>query len=348
MKKTFLTTLALGLLSVMICSCSSKGNSELSGSGATFPEPFYNLIFNKYQQSSGNLVSYSGVGSGTGIRNLKDKVVDFAGSDAFLSDEEMKDMDAVVHVPTCMGAVVLAFKLNGINDIRLSGEVIADIYDGKITKWDDKRIQDLNPTLSLPNKDIIPVYRADGSGTTFVFTSYLSSVSQSWKEKYGAGKSVDFAVGQAGKGNPGVAGLVSQTEGAIGYVGSEYAFAQKINYATLQNSNGEFVKPNKESISLAAAGDIPQDTRVMIVNSNVKGAYPIALFTWLVVYKEQSYDNRTEEQAKAVVDLLQYILGTQAQALTTSVNYAPLPQKAIDISLNNIKQITYKGKPILK
>ena len=211
------------------------------------------MSFDSYGTTGNNKVSYGGIGSGGGVRNLKDGIVDFAGSDAFLSDKEMSEMKPVVHIPTCMGAVVLAYNLPEVTALNLSGDVIADIFAGKITKWNDERLQKLNPDTKLPEKDIIPAYRSDGSGTTFVFTDYLSKVSEDWKNNFGCGKTVDFKVGQAAKGNPGVAGIIRQTPYSIGYIGSEYAFAQKIPYASVMNVRGELVTPSTESISAACS-----------------------------------------------------------------------------------------------
>ncbi len=348
--KTMKFLMAVAIAAVTV-SCGNKTNGqretqELAGAGATFPQPFYNAVFEQYSTEKGDVVAYGGVGSGTGVRNLRDKIVDFAGSDAFLSDKEMSEMDAVIHVPTCMGAVVLAYNLEGVEQLNLSGELIADIFAGVVTKWNDARIVAMNPDVKLPNATIIPAHRSDGSGTTFVFTDYLSKVSKTWAEKYGAGKSVNFPVGQAGKGNPGVASIVAQTKNAIGYVGSEYAFAQKIAYAHVQNKQGELVEPTAASISAAASGTIPDDTRTSITDSDAKGAYPISCFTWLLIYKEQNYAKRSLEQAQATIDLLRYVLSDEAQKLTSEVHYAPLPEKAKELSLKNLQTVTYDGKPL--
>ena len=347
----------VGVVSAVMMAMASCGSSEknggreaqeLSGAGATFPLPFYNVVFEKFAEVNGDVVAYGGIGSGGGVRNLRDKIVDFAGSDAFLSEKEMSEMAEVVHVPTCMGAVVLAYNIDGVEDLKLSGEVIAQIFAGEITMWNDARLVALNPGVELPAEKIMPVFRSDGSGTTFVFTDYLTKASEMWAEKYGRGKSVDFAVGQAAKGNPGVAGVIKQTKNAIGYVGSEYAFAQKIAYASIENKQGEFVKPTAESISAAASGDMPADTRCSITNSDAEGAYPISTFTWMVIYKEQNYSGRGKEQAEATLDLLKYVLSDEAQMLTTEVHYAPLPYKAKELSMENLKSVTYDGKLILK
>ena len=334
-----------------VCACGGQKSSgesvELTGAGATFPLPFYNMTFEGYSATHADRVSYGGIGSGGGVRNLKDGIVDFAGSDAFLSDKEMTEMPAVVHIPTCMGAVVLAYNLPDVVKLNLSGEVIADIYAGKITDWNDARLQELNPDVKLPAKKIILAFRSDGSGTTFVFTDYLSKVSENWKNTYGAGKTVDFPVGQAAKGNPGVAGIIAQTPYSLGYIGSEYAFAQKIPCASVINAQGEAVLPDTKSIS-AAAGEIPQDTRCSITNADAPGAYPISCFTWLLIYKEQDYSSRSEVQAKATLELMKYILSDSIQQTTEAVHYAPLPKKAVELSLNNLKEVTYKGQPVLK
>ena len=353
MRKIFSSVMTLAIaLAMAACGGNTNNGSrkaqELSGAGATFPLPFYNVVFEQFGQVNGDQVAYGGIGSGGGVRNLRDKIVDFAGSDAFLTDKEMAEMAPVVHVPTCMGAVVVAYNLDGVKELKLSGEIIADIFAGEIKMWNDERLAALNPDVKLPAESIIPVYRSDGSGTTFVFTDYLTKVSLMWAEKYGAGKSVNFPLGQAAKGNPGVAGVIKQTKNTIGYVGSEYAFAQKIPYASVENQRGEFVLPSSATISAAAAGDIPADTRCSITNSDAAGAYPISTFTWMIIYKEQNYSDRTKEQAKATLDLLKFILSDEAQSITSEVHYAPLPAKAKELSITNLKTITYDGAAVLQ
>ena len=354
MKKIFLSVIGM-VIALAVTSCGGAASKdgarkaqELSGAGATFPLPFYNVVFELFAEVNGDAVAYGGIGSGGGVRNLRDKIVDFAGSDAFLTEKEMADMPAVIHVPTCMGAVVLAYNLEGVDNLNLSGELIANIFAGNITMWNDARIAALNPDAKLPAEAIIPAFRSDGSGTTFVFTDYLSKVSPMWKEKFGAGKSVNFPSGQAAKGNPGVAGVVKQTKNAIGYVGSEYAFAQKIPYARIMNQRGEIVEPTAASISAAASGEIPADTRCSITNSDAAGAYPISTFTWMIIYKEQNYSDRSKEQAVATLDLLQYILSDDAQKITSEVHYAPLPAKAKELSLKNLKSVTFDGVAIMQ
>ena len=353
MRKIFSSVMTLAIaLAMAACGGNTNNGSrkaqELSGAGATFPLPFYNVVFEQFGQVNGDQVAYGGIGSGGGVRNLRDKIVDFAGSDAFLTDKEMAEMAPVVHVPTCMGAVVVAYNLDGVKELKLSGEIIADIFAGEIKMWNDERLAALNPDLKLPAESIIPVYRSDGSGTTFVFTDYLTKVSPMWASNFGAGKSVNFPSGQAAKGNPGVAGVIKQTKNSIGYVGSEYAFAQKIPYAKIRNPRGEFVEPNANSISAAASGEIPADTRCSITNADAAGAYPISTFTWMIIYKEQNYSDRSKEQAMATLDLLKYILSDEAQNITSEVHYAPLPAKAKELSMANLKSITYDGVAVLQ
>lgn len=353
MRKIISSVMTLTVAFAMVACGGNVNNGErkaqqLSGAGATFPLPFYNVVFEQFGQVNGDQVAYGGIGSGGGVRNLCDKIVDFAGSDAFLSDKEMAEMDSVIHVPTCMGAVVVAYNLDGVTELKLSGEVIASIFAGEIKMWNDERLAALNPSVQLPEEAIIPVYRSDGSGTTFVFTDYLAKASPMWASQYGAGKSVNFPTGQAAKGNPGVATVIRQTKNAIGYVGSEYAFAQNIPYARVENQRGEFVLPSAATISAAASGEIPADTRCSITHSDAAGAYPISTFTWMIVYKEQNYSGRTKEQAAATLALLRYILSDEAQRITSEVHYAPLPAKAKELSMQNLKAVTYDGAPILQ
>lgn len=341
------------LLISVSCNNSKKSNSttdiRLSGAGATFPLPYYNLAFKVYQDSTGVSVTYGGIGSGGGIRSLKDRIVDFGGSDAFLTDAELQEMpDAIVQIPTCIGAVVLAYNLPGITNLKLTGEVIADIYLGNITRWNDKRLTAINPGINLPDQQISPIYRSDGSGTTFVFTDYLSKMSITWKNNVGTGKSLKWPAGIAAKGNPGIAGTISQTPGAIGYIGSEYAFALKLPIADLQNPAGRYVTPTTASISAAATSDIPADTRIMLTASPAEEAYPISCFTWLLIYREQNYGDRSLAQAEAVVKLMEWMLSPEAQDIPTKVHYSPLPATTVEQARHLLKIVTYKGENILQ
>lgn len=343
MKK--LNSIFLIIAGVILVSCGGSGSKRaITGAGATFPLPYYNLLFKAYQDSSNVVVTYGGIGSGGGIRSLKDQIVDFAGSDAFLSDREMSEMPAeVIHIPTCMGAVVLAYNLPSTPNLNLNGELIADIFLGKITNWSDKRIAAINSGIQLPEMKITPIYRSDGSGTTYVFSDYLSKVSPIWAEQLGTAKALKWPTGVASKGNPGVAGAIKQTVGSLGYIGSEYGFTLKIPMANIENSSGNIITPSTSSISAAAKGDLPKDTRTMITNSSDPEAYPISCFTWLLAYKDQAYNDKTIEQAQLNLDMLRWVLGRDAQAMTEIVHYAPLPQAAIDNALKLLDGVTHNG-----
>lgn len=343
MKKILLFTVAS--LAIALTSCGKK-DSTLSGAGATFPAPFYNIVFKEYAKN-GNNVTYGAIGSGGGIRSLKDKTVDFGATDVFLSESELQEMGAdIVHIPTALGGVVLSYNLKDVKDLKLTADIISDIYRGVITNWNDTKLKELNPTLNLPDKKIIAVYRSDGSGTTSVFSEYMSKVNEAWKTEIGQGKSLKFPVGIAAKGNPGVAGIIAETEGSIGYIGSEYALALNMSSALLQNSSGNFVAADSKSISASANVDIPNDTRVVITNSSNPEAYPISTFTWIIAYKEQNYNNRTEDQAKALTGLLSYIISPEGQEIANKTHYAPLPAIAVEKTKTIISSMTFNGTPI--
>lgn len=334
-------------IAMIFTSCDSSSNGSLSGAGATFPLPFYNIALKKYKEQSSIQVNYGGIGSGGGIRSLSDMIVDFAGSDAFLSDSELEKMPSeIIHIPTCMGAIVLAYNLPNIETLNLSGELIANIYMGKINMWNDPKIAELNPGIKLPSLKISPVYRSDGSGTTYVFSYYLSQINQTWAKNLGCSKSLKWPTGLAAKGNPGVAGIIKQTEGSMGYVGSEYAFSLNMKMANLQNASGKFITPNLESISASVSGNIPKDTRVMITNSKVENAYPISCFTWFLIYKDQAYNDRELKDAINTVNFIKWMLSSQAQDMTKMVNYAPLSKEIVELSLATLESVTYNGKPI--
>lgn len=326
-------------------SSSTKKAKTITGAGATFPQPFYNKIFKSYTKEHGLLVTYGGIGSGGGIRSLKDKIVDFGASDAFLNDKKLADMPGeVLHVPTCLGAVVAAYNLEGKPELQFTPELMEGIFMGKITNWNDAKIAAVNPDVSLPDLAITVVYRSDGSGTTFIFSDYMSKVSSGWNEKIGKGKALQWPVGIGAKGNPGVAGTISQTKGAIGYIGSEYAFAQGIPVASLQNASGNFILPSVESVSASAKGEMPADTRVSLTNTDAADGYPIASFTWLIIYKEQNYNDRSADQAAQTIKLIDWVVSEAAQKETTKVHYAPLPEAAVAKAKAVLSKVTYNGK----
>lgn len=354
MKKLLFLTI---IPAFIIISCNSgttgkksagKGeNMTITAAGATFPMPFYNLAFKKYGEKSGITFNYGGIGSGGGIRSLTDKVVDFGATDAYLSDKEISELPAeIVHIPTCMGAVVIAYNLPGVDSLKLTPGLLEKIFLGAITTWNDPAIAAVNSGIKLPSAKITVVYRSDGSGTTYIFSDYMSKIGSSWKEKMGTGKALNWTIGIGAKGNPGVAGTISQSVGTIGYIGSEYAFAQKIRYALVQNSSGNFINPDLKSVSAAARIKIPEDTRVMVTNSPDPEAYPISGFTWIILYREQSYNNRTVGRAKETIKFLDWLLGSDGQAIAESVNYAPLPADVSSAARKILASVTFEGKPV--
>lgn len=348
MKKAYLLVL---LAAIVLSSCGSsekEGKSKLSGAGATFPAPFYNIVFKNYTKASGNDVTYGAIGSGGGIRSLTDRTVDFGASDVYLSDDELKEIGAdVVHIPTALGAVVLSYNLDGVKGLKLNAEIISDIYIGKITNWNDAKIKAINSDLNLPDRAITPVYRSDGSGTTFVFSDYMSKTNIAWNETLGTGKALKFSVGVAAKGNPGVAGVIAETPGSIGYIGSEYSLALNLPAALLQNSAGNFIEANDKSISASANIELPADTRTMITNSPEAEAYPISTFTWIIAYKEQAYNKRSEATAKALAKLLDYIISSEGQQVAVKTHYASLPPAAVEKTKVIIGSMTYNGEAIV-
>ena len=342
MKKNLLFLVA----AVALVSC-GNGATKLSGAGATFPAPFYNIVLREFTKVSGTEVAYGGIGSSGGVRSLADKTVDFGATDVFLSNKEMEGMGAeVIHVPTALGAVVLSYNLEGVTELRLTPGLVSAIFRGEVTQWNDERIREVNPGQPLPAKGITPVFRSDGSGTTAVFSEYMSAVDPAWNEAIGAGKSLNFPAGIAAKGNPGVAGIIAETAGAIGYIGSEYALALNIPSALLQNSAGHFMRAEAKSISASANIGIPDDTRVVIYNSPNPEAYPISTFTWIIAYKEQNYNGRAKEDAKALAALLDYIIGSEGQDIAVKTHYAPLPPAASGKAAAAIRSMTFGGQPV--
>lgn len=305
---------------------------NLTGAGATFPYPLYAKWFDQYHKDRGVQINYQSIGSGAGVKQLAAQTVDFGASDAPLNDDEIKGMPApVAHIPTVAGAIVLAYNLPAVKEtIKLDGATIADIYLGKIKKWNDPAIAALNAGLKLPATAITVAHRSDGSGTSSIFTHYLKSVSADWKEKVGAGKAVDWPAGIGGKGNDGVAGVVKQSPGGIGYVELAYAKQNKLPFATLKNGQGNFVIASAESVTAAAKGALPElqkDVRAPIANSKSTAAYPIAGFTYLLVYEKQKNTARSE----AVKAFLEWAI-SDGQKMAAALDYAPLPHEVVEIN----------------
>ncbi|MFZ2413672.1 MAG: phosphate ABC transporter substrate-binding protein PstS [Candidatus Cryosericum sp.] len=320
--------------------------NQMAGAGATFPLPLYTQMFDVYNKTKNIRVNYQGIGSGGGIKALTDKTVDFGASDAFLTADETTAMGTpVLHIPTCVGAVVLTYNLDGNPTLKMDAKTVSDIYLGTITRWNDSRIAALNPGVSLPDLPITTVHRSDASGTTSIFTSYLADAVPEWKEKIGAGKSVAWPVGLGGKGNDGVAGLVSQSKGTIGYVELVYAIGAKLPYATIRNSSGNFIVPSLASSGRAALIQLPDDLKVLLMNSSDPQSYSISAFTWILAYREQKYAGRSLGQAIALKRLLTWML-TDGQSVNEGLGYGKLPGSAVTKAQALVNSMTYDGAPI--
>jgi len=345
----FRTVLTLGLVVGFIISgiLLEAQLKELTAAGATFPYPLYSKWFDVYHNETGIKINYQAIGSGGGIKQLLNKTVDFSGTDAIVKEKDMPAGKTILHFPTCLGAVAVAYNLPGNLVLKLSGEVIADIFLGKITKWDDPRIIKMNKGVKIPSRNIVVVHRSDGSGTTNVFSDFLAKVSSKWKEKVGVGKSLKWPVGLGGKGNPGVAGLIKQTKGSIGYAELAYAIQNNITFAHVRNKSGYFIEPSVASVFLAADVDLPDDTRIILTNTDAAKGYPIAAWTWIIFYKEQNYGERDLNRVKAMLKLFQWMI-SDAQQYNKSLLYAPLPKAAAEKAEKIIKSVTYNGKPVLK
>jgi len=329
---------------VLLCVCvllalPAVGQTTLNGAGATFPYPIYSRWFSEYNKLHPDVqINYQSIGSGGGIRQVTAGTVDFGASDMPMTDKQLQDSKVrILNLPTVLGAVVPAYNIPGVmGEVKFTPEALAGIFLGKISKWNDKAIASANPGVNFPDKDIIVVHRSDGSGTTFIWTDYLSKVSPDWKTQVGSDTSVKWPVGLGNKGNEGVSGLIRQMSGAIGYVELIYAIQNKIPYGSVRNAAGTFVKASLESVTAAAASapKMPSDFRVSITNSPGKDAYPISSFTWLLVPSQ----SKTPANGKILTDFLNWMV-TDGQTMTTSLAYAPLPENVAAKEKEAIKQV---------
>ena len=361
-KLKFTSLLAAGALFLAmgqgLTSCNGSGGGKdststddntLLGAGSTFIYPLFSKQFSVYDSLNNVKINYQSIGSGGGILQLTNKTVDFGDSDAPLNDDQTSKLSApVLHIPMVSGAVVLAYNLPDLKDtLKLTPSILADLFLGKITKWNDKAIAAVNPGVKLPDVAVAIAHRTDGSGTTNIFTSYLTKVDTGWAGKVGKGSAVNWPVGLGGKGNPGVAGLVQQTPGAIGYVELAYAVQNKMAYAKIQNKSGNFITPTVASTSAAGNVQLPDDSKVSISNTDAADGYPIASFTWALIYKEQNYNSRSQDRATKLVKMLWWTIH-EGQTYAEGLNYAPLPANAVKVAENILKSATFDGKPILQ
>ena len=338
MKKTFA---AVALACTALAAGLAAQTMQINGGGATFPYPIYSKWFAEYNKLHPSVqINYQSQGSGFGIQQLTQQTVFFGASDGPMTDVQLKAApSAIMHFPTVLGAVVPVYSIPGVMaELKFTGPVLADIYLGRITKWNDAAIAKLNGGVSLPGTDITVVHRSDGSGTTYIWVDYLSKVSPEFKTKVGVNTAVNWPTGVGGKGNEGVSGLVSQTPGAIGYVELIYALQNKINYGSVQNVAGEFVRASVDAVTKAAAGaaaNMPADFRVSITNAPGKGVYPISSFTWLLLYQ----DAKDKAQAKTMVDFVKWAL-TDGQKFCADLGYAPLPASIVKLEMAALAKVT--------
>ncbi len=334
-------SIAVALSAAALLSPVARAQSvDLTGAGATLPYPIYSKWFSDYAQRTGVKINYQSIGSGGGIRQLSEQTVDFGASDSPMSDQELASAKGgpILHFPTVMGAVVITYNLPTLNrPLNLSGDVIADIFSGKITRWNDARIVAQNRGVTLPNSDILVVHRSDGSGTTYIFSDYLSAVSPSWSGSLGKGKEIKWPVGLGGKGNEGVAGQVKQTPASIGYVELAYAKQNKLPYANVRNAAGRFVSPSIASVTAAAAAmKLPKNTdyRVSIVNAPGTDSYPISSMTWILAYQNQ----QDRVKGAKLVNFLRWAY-KDGEKTASTLDYAPLPPAMVAQLQNRLKSI---------
>lgn len=340
--RTIARLASVAVASLVSITVHAEGKTLINGAGATFPAPIYTKWFQDYNKAHPSIeINYQAIGSGGGIKQLTEKTVDFGASDAPMTDAEIaKVSGGVLHVPTVLGAVVITYNLPTVKKaIKLDGEIIADLFSGKILKWNDAKIAALNPGVAFPDTAVVPIYRADSSGTTAVFTEYLGKVSPEWEKSPGHGKTVKWPTGVGGKGNEGVTGQVKNTPGAVGYVELTYATAEKLPMADVKNKAGAFVTPSMKSVSEAAAGALkamPEDFRVSITNADGKQAYPIAAFTYLLINKEMA-----GVKGRELVNFLNWAM-TDGQKSATALSYAALPATMVPKVQQKIKTIVTK------
>ncbi len=335
-------------LSAVLASATPAAAQGLTGAGATFPNPIYTKWFDAYNKKTGIQINYQSIGSGGGIRQYTEGTVDFGATDGPMNESQIQAVGGnVIHVPAVLGAVVVTYNLPSLGDTKLKfdGDLLVDIFMGRVTKWNDPKIAALNPGVKLPAIDLIVVHRSDGSGTTYVFTDYLNKFSREWKDKVGYATSVNWPVGLGGKGNEGVTQQVKQVEGAIGYVELIYAMSNNLPYAQVKNAAGNFSTPSLESVTAAAAGvKLAKDTdfRVSITNAPGADAYPISSFTWLLVRK----DNKDPAKAKLIRDFLTWMITPEAQKMASDLHYAPLPAPVVALIEARLPTLKAGGKAI--
>jgi phosphate transport system substrate-binding protein len=361
-RNTLLAVVLFAALGFNACSGNSGNNGNggdneaamndenaLLGAGSTFVYPLFSKQFSEYHKTTGLKVNYQSIGSGGGILQLTNKTVDFGDSDTPLNKEQTEKIGAdILHIPMCSGAVVLSYNLPELKGkLNLTPALLADLFLGKILSWKDARIVAANPGVNIPDMAVVIAHRSDGSGTTNIFTTYLSKVSPEWTAKVGAGSAINWLTGLGGKGNEGIAGLIKQTPGSIGYIELAFAMQNKMPFASIQNKAGKFIAPSVASTSAASNINLPADAKISLSNTEAADGYPISGFTWAIVYKEQNYSKRSAAKSEQLIKLLWWNIH-EGQKYCEALHYAPLSAAAVVVAEKILKSATYSGKPILK
>jgi len=356
-KSKFLTAILTGVLALSLVGCGNSNTPagqekaesvNLTGSGSSFVYPLFNQQIEEYRKNNAHItINYQSTGSGAGIKQVSEQTIDFGATDGPMTDEQQSAAKGgkILHIPLTLGAVAISYNLpNGPKELKIGPAVLADIFLGKITTWNDQRIVTENPGVTLPDTKITVAHRSDGSGTTYIFSDYLTAVSPEWSSKVGKGTSLNWPAGIGGKGNAGVAGAITQTPGSIGYLELAYAIQNNLSYATLQNKEGKWITPSLQSTSAAAAAaTIPDDMRVSIVNAPGVDAYPIAGFAWALVYQDQ----KDKAKGTALINFLNWAV-TDGQNLSEKLHYAKLPVSLVSRIETMLKSVTSQGQPIMK
>ena len=341
MKKTWVKTLSsVACATLLVAGVAAQKKMQINGAGATFPYPIYSKWFSEYNKLHPDVeINYQSIGSGGGVRQVTNQTVFFGATDGPMTNDQLLAAPSkILHFPTVLGGVVPVYNIPGVNaELKFTGQVLADIYLGKITKWNDPAIVKLNGGTNLPGTDITVVHRSEASGTSYIWCDYLAKMSEEWKKKVGIATAVNWPAGVGGKGNEGVSGLITQTPGSIGYVELIYALQNKINFGSVQNMAGQFVKASTQSVTAAAqqgASAMPADFRVSITNAPGTGVYPISSFTWLLLYENP----KDKAQSKTMVDFVKWALG-DGQKFCTELGYAPLPSNVVQMEMAVLARI---------
>jgi phosphate transport system substrate-binding protein len=346
MKTKILFIILLISIAIITGSCPDS-RIKLTGAGATFPEPFYSLLFDKYKSHFNIDIEYHGIGSGGGIKQIKNRTVDFGASDVITKDiiSGSPENESLICIPTCISAVAITYNIPGVSNLKFTPELIANIYLGNIKYWNDPVIVELNPELQNINAEIVVIHRQESSGTTYIFSEYLSKIDINWRDKIGTGKSLLWPLGISARGNNGIITEIQKNPNSIGYVSLEYSLQNKLPVASIRNKNGNFIKPDLRSVSITGDIRFSDDYDFSITNTEEQEGYPITSFTWILVQKEQKYNSNSLKKAKAIFHLLNWIIN-EGQEYTEELFYAPLPENIKSYAYTQLHKLTYNHKPL--